>query len=108
MSKFDDVKKMMKLRKDAKNVQKKLKNIHIEADEDNITVTINAEQTVMAVEIRDESIPPEIRKKLEGNLVIAFNKGIKKSQSIAAENMKDILAELGGGGLGAMPNQDAA
>ena len=36
-------------------------------------------------------------KKLEKDLVTAFNKGIKKSQEIAATNMKDILSQMGGG-----------
>ena len=94
---FDDTKKMLKLRKEAKEIQKKLKNIHIEADEGNVTITINAEQNVVKVTINDDTMDQSIKKKLEENLVSSFNKAIKKSQAVAAENMKGILGELGGG-----------
>jgi DNA-binding protein YbaB len=104
MNGFQDVKKMMKLRKEAKKVQKKLKNIHIEAEENKVTVTINGEQNVQAVNLNIE-IDETLKKELEESLVIAFNKGIKKSQEVAADNMKDVLAELGGGGF---PGMDEA
>lgn len=94
---FDDTKKLLKLRKEAKEIQKKLKNIHIEADEGNITITISAEQNVVKVDINDDQMDQSIKKKLEENLVSAFNKALKKSQAVAAENMKGILGELGGG-----------
>lgn len=97
MGMFDDTKKMLKLRKEAKEIQKKLKSIHIEADEGNITITISAEQNVVKVEINDDQMDQSVKKKLEDNLVSAFNKALKKSQAVAAENMKGILGELGGG-----------
>jgi len=104
MNAFGDVKKLMKLRKEAKVIQKKLKNIHIEAEEGNVKVTINGEQKVVNVEITLEEASETNIKKLENNLIIAFNKGVKKSQEVAAENMKDILGQLGGGGL---PDMDS-
>ena len=94
---FDDAKKMLEIKKQAKEVQKKLKNIHIEADEDNVTVTISAEQEVIKVEINDPTLDASLKSKIEKNAVKAFNKAIKKSQAVAAENMKDILGQLGGG-----------
>jgi DNA-binding YbaB/EbfC family protein len=97
MGKFQDVQQMLKLRKEAKSVQKKLKNIHIEADDGDITVTIDGEQHVIKVEIKTEGIDPKIKEKIEKMLVEAFNKGIKKSQEIAAANMKDIMSQMGGG-----------
>lgn len=103
MGMFDDTKKLLKLRKEAKEIQKKLKNIHIEADEGNVTITISAEQEVVKVDIKDDSLSADIKKKLESNLVSSFNKAIKKSQAVAAENMKSILGELGGG-FGNLPS----
>lgn len=97
MGMFDDTKKLLKLRKEAKEIQKKLKNIHIEADEGDVTITINAEQVVMKVDIKNDTLDSSMKRTLEENLVTAFNKAIKKSQTIAAENMKGILGELGGG-----------
>lgn len=102
MNSFQDVKKMMKLRKEAKKVQKKLKNIHIEAEDGPITVTINGEQKVIDVKIDAPDMDEKAKKTFEEALVTCFNKGIKKSQEVAADNMKDILGELGGG----MPGMD--
>jgi len=104
MNTFKDVKNLMKLRKEAKAIQKKLSNIHIESESGPVVVTINGEQKVVKVEIQIEGLDPKIKRTLEDALVIAFNKGVKKSQEIAAENMKDILGQLGGG----MPGMDAA
>jgi DNA-binding protein YbaB len=97
MGKFQDMQKLLKLRKEAKAVQKKLKNMHIEADEQNVTVTISGEQKVVKVEIRDDSMDAGLKKQLEETLIVAFNKAIEKSQQVAADNMKDIMAEFGGG-----------
>ena len=94
---MQDMQKLLRMRKEAKKVQKKLKNMHIEADENNITVTISGEQKVVKVEIRDEQMDPQAKKQLEDSLVVAFNKAIDKSQQLAAENMKEIMAEFGGG-----------
>lgn len=97
MNAFGDIKKVMELRKQAKEIQKKLKKIHVEAEEGNIVITISAEQEVISVEIKDENMDPKVKSALEANLTKGFNKGIKKSQEIAAENMKGLLGELGGG-----------
>lgn len=97
MNAFGDIKNVMKLRKQAKEIQKKLKNIHVEADDGDVTVTISAEQEVVKVEIKNDQLEEKYKKQLEEMLVKAFNKGIKKSQEIAAENMKGLLGELGGG-----------
>ncbi len=91
---MDQAKKLYELQKQAKEIKKKLKNIHVEADFEGVKVTINGEQTIVSVEIVDESLLSD-KKKLEKNLAEAFNKGVKKSQEVAAENMKDIMGNLG-------------
>lgn len=96
MGKFQDMGKLLKLRSEAKSVEKKLKNIHIEADEGEITITISAKQEVIKVDIRSERIEATLKTKLEKDLMIGFNKAMKKSQEIAAENMKDIISQMGG------------
>ena len=85
----------MELRKEAKNIQAKLKKIHIEAnDEKNIVkITMDAEQKVLSVEIQQEVAKDQ----MQAALVEAMNKAIKKSQEIAAENMKGILGDLSAG-----------
>lgn len=90
-----DIKKLMELRKEAKNIQAKLKKIHIEASDDNnnVKITMDAEQKVLKVEILQEVE----KNQMESSLVDAMNKAIKKSQEIAAENMKGILGDLSAG-----------
>jgi len=85
----------MELRKEAKNIQAKLKKIHIEASDDQnvVKITMDAEQKVLKVEILEEVA----KDKLEKASVEAMNKAIKKSQEIAAENMKGILGDLSAG-----------
>lgn len=85
----------MELRKEAKNIQAKLKKIHIEASDDNnnVKITMDAEQKVLKVEILQEVE----KNQMESSLVDAMNKAIKKSQEIAAENMKGILGDLSAG-----------
>ena len=85
----------MELRKEAKNIQAKLKKIHIEASDDNnnVKITMDAEQKVLKVEILQEIA----KEQMESALVDAMNKAIKKSQEIAAENMKGILGDLSAG-----------
>ncbi len=97
MSAFGDMKNVMKLRKEAKAIQKKLKTIHVEAEEGDIVVTISAEQEVVKVDINNDSLDSKLKSTMEENMKKAFNKGIKKSQEIAAENMKGLLGQLGGG-----------
>ncbi|MBT3864417.1 YbaB/EbfC family nucleoid-associated protein [Candidatus Peregrinibacteria bacterium] len=99
---FDKAKDMYKIQKQAREIKKKLKNTHIEAETEGVTVTINGEQEVMKVEISDEALQKahESKKSLEENLEKAFNKAVKKSQQIGAEMMKDVMGDFNFPGLG--------
>lgn len=90
---FEKAKNMFKLQREAKQIKKELRNIHIEAEVEGIIVVINGEQEIISI-----SIPPEALanpEKLRQNLIKCFNKGIKKSQQIAAEKMKGVMGGLG-------------
>ena len=54
---------------------------------------MDAEQKVLNVEVLQEVAKDQ----LQSSLVEAMNKAIKKSQEIAAENMKGILGDLSAG-----------
>ncbi len=90
---FDKAKQLYQLQKDAKQIKKDLKNIHIEAEVEGIIVIIDGEQEVVTVTIPEEAHGN--LKKLQDNLVKAFNKAVKKSQEIAAEKMKGIMGQMG-------------
>ena len=95
---FDKAKDLYKLQKQAKEIKKKLKNTHIEAEQNGVVVIINGEQEVMKVTINDEALTDS--KKLEKSLEECFNKAVKRSQQIGAEMMKDVMGDMGMPGLG--------
>lgn len=95
---FEKAKDMYKLQKQARAIKKELKNTHIEAEHEGVIVTINGEQEVVKVEISDEAMTN--KSKLEENLLKAINKGVKKSQQIGAEMMKDVMGDLNLPGMG--------
>lgn len=91
---MDKAKDLYKLQKQAKQIKNELKNIHIEAETDGVTVTVDGEQHFMDVKI-DEKILGDA-KKLSKAFVDASNKAVKKSQLIGAEKMKEVMGGLGG------------
>lgn len=91
---MDKAKDMYKFQKQAKQIKKELKNIHIEAEADGVMVTMDGEQNIVSVKI-SESIAHDVSK-IEKACVAAFNKGVKKSQAIGAEKMKAVMGDLGG------------
>lgn len=95
---FDKAKDLYKLQKQAREIKKKLKNIHIEAESEGIVIIINGEQEVQKVTINDENM--QNQKNLQSNLEKAFNKAIKKSQQVGAEMMKDVMGDMNFPGLG--------
>lgn len=90
---MQQMKDLYKLQKQAKEIKKKLQNIHIEAEEEGVKITINGEQEPISVEISEDSLSD--KKKLETSILNALKKGLKKSQEIAAVNMKDVMGQMG-------------
>lgn len=88
---MDQMKELMALQKKAKEIQEKLGNTHIEADEGAWTIIINGKQECVDVK-KDGVSQPEVVK--------AFNKALKKSQEIAAGEMKEVMGNLGLPGMG--------
>ena len=90
---FEKAKNMFKLQREAKQIKKELRNIHIESEVEGIVVIINGEQEIISITIPQEALANP--QKMQQNLIKCFNKGIKKSQQIAAEKMKGVMGELG-------------
>ncbi|MFT7183889.1 MAG: DNA-binding protein YbaB [Oceanicoccus sp.] len=95
MNLFGQAKDLYKLQKQAKEIKKKLKNLHIEAEVEGIVVVISAEQEVQEVRVPEEMMTAENHTKLQNKLKEAFNKGIKKSQEVAAHEMRDLMGGMG-------------
>lgn len=83
---IDKMKELMALQKEANKIQEKLGNTHIEADEGPYTVIINGKQECVDILENGKSMP---------QLVKALNKALKKSQDIAAQEMKGVMGQLG-------------
>lgn len=92
------IKDMYKLRKQAKEIKKKLKKTHIEAENDGVVIIVNGEQEVISVTISDEAMAD--KKTLQKKLTECFNKAVKKSQEVGAAMMKDIMGDLSLPGMG--------
>jgi DNA-binding protein YbaB len=95
---FEKIKDIYSLQKQAKEVKKELKNTHVEAEVDGVVAVVDGEQEIISIVFpQDENVN---WKRLAENTVKALNKGIKKSQQIAAEKMKPIMGGLNIPGLG--------
>lgn len=90
---LEKAKDLYKLQKQAREIKKKLKATHIEAEENGVIITVNGEQEVQSIQISDEAM--QNKKKLQESIEKAFNKGIKKSQQIGAEFMKEVMGPMG-------------
>lgn len=91
---YSKAKDLLKLQQDAQKIQNELSNIHIEAESDGFVVTIDGQMKCVKVEIEDAGLLSD-QKRLEKAALEAINKGLKKSQQIAAEKMKDVMGSMG-------------
>ena len=91
---YEQTKELMKLQQEANRIKQELSNIHIEAEVDGIVVVVDGEMTVVDVQIEDEALLKD-SKRLTKAIKDATNKGIKKSQEIAAEKMQGLMAGMG-------------
>ncbi len=90
---FGQAKDMMKLRSEAKKMEAELKKIHVEAEEGGVSVTLNAKQELVSVNISDEITDHRV---IENNLVKAFNRAGTKAQQVGAEKMQAVMGGLRG------------
>ena len=91
MVSFSDLKNSFKFQRQAKHVQKELKNIHVEAENPGIKVVISANLEVVSIEVGPE-VPHE---KIGPLLTDALNRAIKKAQVVSAERMQGVMGEMG-------------
>ena len=93
MSKFDQAKMVMQMRKVQKQLAKTV--VEVEAGEGAVRIQMTGEQKVKNVAIDPEKVDLDNISQLEEWLKDAFRDAIKNSQAEAAEKMKPFL----GGGL---------
>jgi len=76
-------------------MKKMLKTIEVEAEEDGVLVVVNASQEVVSIEINEDKLNPENKKRIEKSIMVALQRATKKGQEIAAEKMKPLMGGMG-------------
>lgn len=82
------------MQQEAKKMQKKLKSIHIEAEEGGVTITMDASMELVDVQFSDEAWSRG-KAHVRSSLLEGMKKATKKAQEVAANNMKDIMGSMG-------------
>ncbi len=91
---FSKAQELLKLQQEAQKIQNELSNIHIEAECDGFVVTVDGQMKCVSVVLEDTSLLSD-QKRLEKAACEAINKGLKKSQEVAAEKMKGVMGSMG-------------
>lgn len=97
MSKLDQAKMLMKVRKLQKELQKMI--IEVESGDGAVKVEITGEQKIKKIHIDPEYIDLDDIGQLEKWIEEAVKEAIQKSQKIAAEKMQPMLGNLGNLGI---------
>lgn len=94
---FSQARDMIALAKKAKQIQKELKEIEIEAknSDGTIVVVFNGEQHLKSIKLDENLLSREKKLELERQLVNVIGQGISKAQAVAAEQMKSVAGDLG-------------
>ncbi len=97
MSKFDQAKMLMKVKKMQKELQKQI--ITVSAGDDAVRVEITGEQKIKKIHIDAERVDLEDIGELERWVEEAVKNAISQSQKIAAEKMQPMMGMLGNLGM---------
>jgi len=97
MSKFDQAKMLMKVKKIQKELQKE--SIVVEKGEGAVKVEINGEQKIRKISIDPEYVDLDDIGQLERWVEDAVKEAIQESQKLAADKMQPMMGSLGELGL---------
>jgi DNA-binding YbaB/EbfC family protein len=97
MSKFDQAKMLMKMRKVQKELQKEI--VTAEAGDGAVIVEVNGEMKIKNITIDPEAIDLDDIGQLENWVEEAVKAAIAQSQKMAAEKMQPMMGGLGNLGL---------
>lgn len=97
MSKFDQAKMLMKVKKMQKELQKQV--ITVSAGDEAVTVEITGEQKIKRIHIDPERVDLDDIRTTEKYVEEAVKNAISQSQKVAAEKMQPMMGMLGNLGL---------
>jgi len=98
---FSQAKKLYEMQKKARQIQKELKDIEVEASSNDgwVTVVFNGEQHLTEINLEEEALQPENKRELEKDLKNTISQAISRAQAVASEKMRDIAGGMGIPGL---------
>lgn len=97
MSRFDQAKMLMKVKKMQKELQKEI--IKVTAGDEAVTVEITGEQKIKRIKIDADRVDLDDIEELERWIEEAVKNAISESQKYAAEKMQPMMGMLGNLGL---------
>jgi len=98
------LKQAQKMQEDMQNKQEELeaREYEISAGGGVVNVKINGKKEILSVKLAPEIVDPDDIETLEDLVVAAVNEAIKKVESTAAEEMKEITGSVGLSGIPGM------
>jgi nucleoid-associated protein EbfC len=97
MSRFDQAKMLMKVKKMQKELQKQV--ITVSAGDEAVIVEITGEQKIKKIHINPDRVDLDDIDQLEKWVEEAVKNAISKSQKVAAEKMQPMMGMLGNLGM---------
>lgn len=97
MSKMDQAKLLMQVKKVQKELKKKV--LEVEGGDGAVVVEITGEQKLKKIHIDPDAVDLEDIGELEGWIEDAVKEAIAESQKLAAEKMQPLMGQLGNLGL---------
>ncbi|MCX5681725.1 MAG: YbaB/EbfC family nucleoid-associated protein [Candidatus Omnitrophica bacterium] len=89
---FDQMKKLMEMKQQAEKIKRQLEASRVEmTDVDGIKIVVDGAQKFHLVEIDEHFLTAQEKQNLEKELLRSLNKAMAKSQSLAADQMKNLL-----------------
>ncbi|HSX42112.1 MAG TPA: YbaB/EbfC family nucleoid-associated protein [Candidatus Saccharimonadales bacterium] len=93
---FGQMKELYSLQKKAKQVQKELKDLEIEAKSigGEVTVLVSGEMKVTQIDLSEAALQSENKRQLENAIKETVNQAMAKAQSESAARMQPILKDM--------------
>lgn len=93
---FGQMKEMYQLQKKAKEVQKELKNLEIEARSTDglVAAVVNGEMKIVEIQISDEMMDPSKKSALEAAVKDTVSQAMAKAQAESASRLQPILKDF--------------
>jgi len=96
MPNFGQMKELYSLQKKAKQMQKELKSLEIEARSTDglISVVVSGEMKIVSIDIDQSLLNTEGKPKLERNLIDTIGQAMSRAQSESASRMQPLLKDM--------------